>query len=139
MHHQSLIKYVAAALVCSAGALSSQDSLAGEKDTQLVSITPASQFGPANAKGSLGSARNSADSVQYMGCQSGFDGTNNWGQCDAKDSAGHTLSCYTTDSEYIATIRAMSSQTFVDFFASPSGDCIGFLLSNDSAEAVPLN
>jgi hypothetical protein len=139
MQYRSFVKVAAAALVCSAGAFSSQDTLAGQKNTSTVSITLGSPFEYDHATGTLGSARNSTDSVQKISCSSWFDGTNDGGNCSAKNAAGTVLTCTTTDPDYIAQIRSISGQTFVRFYAGSSGSCIGLTVSQSSINDVPVN
>jgi hypothetical protein len=138
MHHRSFVRYAAAALLCAAGAFSSQVTLAGEKLTQTVSIVGASQFGPANAKGSIGSVRNSADNTQRISCQTWFDGVNHGGLCSAKNAAGTTLTCTTTSPTDLARIRGMSGQMLVQFYEQ-GGLCVGFSTTTSSANEVPVN
>lgn len=78
-----------------------------------------------DALGSLGSARNSSDTVQYIGCEvySGTGSGNTTGYCYAKDAAAHYLTCRTTDSSLLATIRAMSGDCLLYFEADTSGLC----------------
>lgn len=70
---------------------------AGYKITVPVSVYSTS------FTGAMGSARNSADSLQYLFCRD--NGTNAF--CGARDSAGTSKSCTTTNPAHLNIIRSM--------------------------------
>lgn len=76
------------------------------------------------AVGALGSARNSADGTQYIGCATyGSAGSTRSMQCYANDSAGHYGSCSSSDATLVATAGTLSSNSYVTFNWNSSGTC----------------
>lgn len=70
-------------------------------------------------QGNLGSARYSADSVQYIGC------TNMGGSafCAARDAAGTVALCTTSNPTHLDVINAMNDGAFIVAFFDASGNC----------------
>jgi len=98
-----------------------------------------------HAEGSVGSARNSSDGVQYLYCsiQIGFNFPNSYQiACGARDSVGHTVSCTHTSGGnelYIdalfAAASSVSGDSYVSFDADTAGDCRNLYVENGSPEA----
>jgi hypothetical protein len=98
--------------------LPSTSAVAGVDSPRFVIISGAS------ASGSFGSARNSADSVQYMGCTVASDASGVSGAvCFARDSASVTRSCTTSVPEQMAIIRSLGSDSYLAFFWNSAGQC----------------
>lgn len=70
-------------------------------------------------QGSFGSARNSADNVQYLYCWD-FGAS---GQCGARDVQGQFRSCSTNDPVHISTIRGMDDTSYIRVYFDTSGVC----------------
>lgn len=119
-------------------ALSLTQANAGERKSNPVTI---SQYGTwIEATGSLGSARNSADGYQYIGCAILSQPVNGapWVNCAARDAANRYVSCWSPEQALVNTARAISSTSFVDFnFDSTTGLCITLRVSNDSTVEPP--
>ena len=113
-----------------AGLLISRSVRAGEKSRQEVVITgpDSTMYATVTAQGSIGSARNSADGVQFIGCDFGMTwGSNNpnWpqrtGGCAARDAAGHSISCWVPDGPnwdtYVHILSSMGPTPYISFTA----------------------
>lgn len=78
---------------------------AGTRTTEEVTITDASR----RAEGSLGSARASADSSQYIACTVYSSAGTNAMACAARDAAGLFRSCTSTAPNLVTAARAVQS------------------------------
>ncbi|MFY0527049.1 hypothetical protein ACN28I_29215 [Archangium gephyra] len=88
------------------------------------------------AEGSLGSARNSPDSQQMLGCRIVVNSYGApTGYCAARNASGVSGNCTTTDPEHIAQIRSISDDSFIAFSWNTSGTCTSFHISNFSTFA----
>src|SRR5687767_14603019 len=108
MQHRSLAQWLVLSVVCVAGGLTTRDSLAGSKANHFVSISGLT------AQGSLGGARNSADSVQQIGCsihQGSIGGLAHTDDvhCIAVTAAGAVLGCFTTNQEFFHVVDSINS------------------------------
>ena len=103
-------------------------AFAGYKITVPVTVT-ASSF-----TGSYGSARNSADALQYLFCRD--DGTSAF--CGARDSSGVTKSCTTSNAAHLNIIRGMVDTSRVGVSFNTSGTCTSIYQVNGSYYE-PLN
>ena len=112
--------------VLAAGLLSAT-ALAGMKTGQPVVIMDASKF----ANGELGYVRNTADTVQYIGCTTKGDA----GSCTARNSAGLTRSCSSTEARWVNTMRAVSGDTYLYFKWDADGKCVMVIVDNNSTPA----
>jgi len=83
---------------------------AGLKSGYEVIITTSGTV--TTAAGSIGKARNSADSVQYIFC---YSRNNNFGYCAARTSSSVYKACLTTDTNLIAVIQSVSIGTHLSF------------------------
>jgi hypothetical protein len=67
-------------------------ALAGYKGTYPVYVQPTFAYG------AMGTARNSTDGTQYIGCSVSYTSDNGWwADCQAKNSAGDYFYCWTND------------------------------------------
>jgi len=100
---------------------SSSVALAGLKSTYPVTIV----HSVTTAYGSMGSARNSADTGQYIECGAyHYAGSGPvYGGCNARDAAGATLTCSTHDPEVVRAIDTISSDSFLQFQVLTDGTC----------------
>lgn len=94
-------------------------AFAGLKGTYNV-VTTASSF-----SGSLGSARNSADAIQYIGCRD----QQTVAYCYARDAVGVSKSCTTTNPTHLAMIRGWTDSTYVRINFNTAGTCTNILQS----------
>ena len=79
--------------------------------------------------GALGSARNSSDSRQYIGCHVSND---NVAGCSARDQSGTSASCTTQISAQIATIKNVTDSSYVFASFGANGQCTSVTVSNRS-------
>jgi hypothetical protein len=107
-----------------AGLLVSTLVLAGFKAAQDVVISDSSQF----ANGMLGYVRNTSDTTQYVGCEA--FGTS--GYCFALNSAGTYRTCVTSDSNLVANIRSLNSDSYLLFYWNSNGQCTDVVVQNSS-------
>lgn len=89
---------------------------AGRKLTIPVSINTTA----GTASGSLGSARNSVDSTQYIGCYATLTTTTSHAGCVAVNAAGTYRSCYTYDAAFIEAIRTLTPDAHIEFAWDPA-------------------
>lgn len=92
------------------------------------------------ASGSLGLVRNTADTVQVIGCVvegvrgtgAGVAGTLST-HCYATDANGTSRNCISTDPELAAAALAVKSDSFVEFHWNGSvNTCVRIIANNDS-------
>ncbi len=105
---------------------------AGRKETWKVVVDTPNKV----AYGSLGSARNSSDSVQSIGCSVFYDTANSRNQvsCQATTAAGVTAQCGSQDPNLVQVALAIHSNSYVQFRWN-AGECTTIFVSNTSALA----
>jgi hypothetical protein len=108
-------------------------ALAGRKDGWPVTIDLVNK----RAYGSLGSARNSPDSYQMIGCSVHYDPVNgkNNVNCSAQDAAKNTAQCASQQPELVQIALGIGSDSFVQFSWDAAGECTGLHVGNDSSLA----
>jgi hypothetical protein len=106
------------------GILATASVMAGNRFAPVVFIDDGVRF----ASGSLGGAHNTADRVQLIGCTVGPFITN----CVARNSAGLTRSCFTSDTVLIANARAINGSSILSFSWNANGQCTGITVENTS-------
>jgi hypothetical protein len=85
------------------------------------------------AYGSIGSARNSADGVQYIGCSMEADSsTDPIAACFAEDATRTTVLCTSSSPRIVAAVQAITSLSFLDFQWDSDGTCTFVYLVNGS-------
>lgn len=115
-------------------AVLSGTAYAGLKSTIPVSINTANR----TASGALGSARNSADVVQHIGCYTYAMPASVTTFCQARDAAGTSVSCSTTAANLVQVVRGMSGDSHLWFSWNAAGTCTEIDLFNVS-QAAPKN
>lgn len=78
--------------------------------------------------GSIGSARNSADSVQYLSVVDG----GNFIVVRAKDSSGTSVQCVVQDSADFAALRGMSDSSLLSVYYDEVGNCTSVNVTTSS-------
>jgi hypothetical protein len=104
---------------------------AGWKTPGVVSFTDYAD-GTHAIRGSFGGVRNSSNSVEFLVCRA--DARSNGTRaalCTAKDAAGTTRSCNTTNATLIDAIRELDEQ-YVDVFYDANGTCTTILVTASS-------
>ncbi len=112
-------------------ALMSSLSFAGLKleDPVVVNLAIHEAFG------SIGSARNSEDSVQYIGCSIEADLTHDpMAACFAMDVTGTTVLCTSSSPRIVAAVQGISSLSFLDFLWDSEGNCTYVFLVSVSSD-----
>ena len=101
---------------------------AGYKSTDYAG-TDGSSYG----YGSIGDARNSGDANQYIGCDT-FEnsGGTMTSYCYARNSAGTSYYCYSTDPNFVATASTITESSYIDFDGPVGGVCTYIQVSNYS-------
>jgi hypothetical protein len=94
-------------------------SYAGQKLAYPVVI------GSNYAYGTLGTARNSADANQLIGCWAySSRGQAPFMDCSARNSAGTYVVCSSTDPDFVAQARSVKGDSYVYFSWDSTGTCI---------------
>jgi hypothetical protein len=105
---------------------------AGKKTTVVVQVIT----GTRTALGSLGSARNSADGVQMIGCAvSANAGSAPTLSCSATDSAGTVGSCVSSDQNLVQVLSSLQGDSWLKFTWDASGNCTFIQVQNNSTYA----
>lgn len=122
---------IAAALIGAMGGV----AFAGFKTSYPVVISTTYFW----AYGNMGAARNSADTSQRIGCYvwSNPGAGNTTGYCNAYDSGGHFMSCYTTDTNQIATMESASGDSYIYFTANSAGGTCALVEVMNNSEFEP--
>ena len=100
---------------------------AGVKSNAPVAVDTVNHRG----SGAVGSARASADGIQYIYCYA-VHGSSASAFCVARDAASTTVSCFTTDPNKVALVNAMTSYSYLYFEYDTSGLCTTLLVENAS-------
>lgn len=86
------------------------------------------------ASGALGTTRNTADNVQAIGCQIDTTASGTTGLCSATNSAGLSVNCTTSATDFLETIRSLKGDSFLRFTAASSGGtCTSIRVINNSS------
>ncbi|CAM3560131.1 hypothetical protein G4177_05900 [Corallococcus sp. ZKHCc1 1396] len=102
-------------------------SFAGTKVSSPVVVnTVARTF-----SGSLGSARNSADTQQLLICYTLTSGTT--AVCQARDASGVSVSCTTTNAALLAQVRSLNSDSYLQATYDVSGNCTDIVVGTGSS------
>src|SRR5262245_60566619 len=107
---------------------------AGQKITAPVSINDSAGL----ATGSLGSARNSADTVQRIACNTTAIAGKSFGLCTATNSLGKSHQCYSEDPHLVAAMRSIHAGSFVAFYWDKADNCTQIVVESGSELEPPL-
>jgi hypothetical protein len=83
------------------------------------------------AWGSMGTARASSDSNQYIGCATYASSTLHYATCYARDAAGTYGTCRTYEDRLIRVAETAGSDSVLEFFWTGS-TCTSIRVTNDS-------
>ena len=108
-------------------------AVGGMKTSEQVSITTVSSD-KLRVHGSLSGARNSADSVQYIGCKIRYD----FGYCWGRDASGRTAQCSSSQVGIMAAMRAVTAASYLDFTIQ-AGTCTNLEVATSSRWIAPVN
>lgn len=101
---------------------------AGTKTANEVKITDSSR----RAEGSLGSARASADSSQYLACTVHSSTTSIYMSCSARDAAGLYRSCASSSPQLVQAALSLSAGSMVVFTWDANYACQTLDVANGS-------
>jgi len=94
---------------------------AGSKCTSPVTVDSTNRW----ARGALGTARNSSDVTQGLSCTAYSYG---YVYCYARDAAGYSVSCGTSDPTYINTLQTLTSDSYIYFAFDSAGTCTSLVV-----------
>lgn len=107
-------------------------AFAGKKVSEGVFIDTVNRF----AYGALGSTRNTADTVQWIGCTvTGTSaGTNSYGGCSGANSSNTQFSCSVASNKIalMEAIRSINGDSRISVEWDASGNCTRIDVANDS-------
>ncbi|MFY1830818.1 hypothetical protein ACN47A_33215 [Myxococcus fulvus] len=107
---------------------------AGAKNYDPVSI----DLGTDRASGSLGDARNSADTRQFIGCSiTTFVGSAPTLGCFAYDVSGTFFACSSTNSDLMATARSITTDSTITFTRYPGTSICASLSVVNASHGAP--
>ena len=105
---------------------------AGSVSNQTVGFSTTST-GLEAASGGVRATRNSADTVQYIGCvRYTYDTGSNSALCYAKNAAGTLKQCTTNDPNMMRAAELMNSMSFLSFAINADGTCDRVIVTNTS-------
>lgn len=107
------------AMVAFGMAATSAPALAGFTANPTVTVNPVTRV----AQGALGSARNSPDNIQFIGCSVTDAGGVAFVTCSARGPAGNFATCTSNDPGKVAAASSINSDSFVVFRYNPRGVC----------------
>ena len=115
-------------------ALSGASAIAGYKTNPPIQTSPTAAFGP------MGTARNSADSIQYMGCELTSTTTYTNAICSARDANGVTYVCWTQNEQLLKAVAAMTDGAHIvfTFAAADPSQCTSISVKTSSRFAPPV-
>lgn len=108
-----------AAMVTLGMAASAATALAGLTANQTVTVNPITRV----AQGALGSARNSADNIQFIGCTVTDAAGVAFVTCSARGPGGNFATCTSNDPGKVAAASSINSDSFVLFRYNAQGAC----------------
>jgi hypothetical protein len=111
--------------------LAGTGALAGSKIVRNVYVS--SSTGGGYAYGSLGNARTSSDTVQYIGCTTSSGSAGDVAMtCFAKSSSGITGSCTSSVPALVEDARSVTADAYIDFRWDGAGKCLQLTVSHAS-------
>ena len=101
-------------------------ALAGEKASYPVVV------GDSYAYGTTGSARNSADTQQKIGCEIWAGPGYRNAYCAARNSSGVQRSCWTDDPQMLEVASTVTTDSYISFSFNTGGACTFIFVRNGS-------
>lgn len=129
---------IPAALAATVLAMVCATASAGEKAEVPVTLEINGLGQVTRAYGMAGTARNSADAQQIIACFVSATSTGVQGGCEAKNAAGVSTMCITSNASLMAAVQAVRTDSYIDFSRSSAGQCTGIYVANGSPNAVRL-
>ncbi|MFY0572752.1 hypothetical protein ACN28E_54225 [Archangium lansingense] len=113
-------------------ALLGMTAWAGYKNSHTVSVTIGSNGSGGAASGSLASARNSSDTVQYIGCETHAYGGGSEIMCFARASNGTFGSCYSSNPVIVAIVQSIKGDSEIEIQWNSGSECTFVSVGNHS-------
>ena len=101
----------------------------------LVSFNP---DGSGGASGALGTARNSANQVEFIGCVLHGSRGNVFASCSVRDAAGTFMGCVARDPAFLEVLKSVTSDAVISFFWDAQGNCTEIAIETASNDAPKL-
>lgn len=120
---------LALALLCAA-------ATAGDKSDVPVTLVTNSSGQVTRAYGMIGTARNSADTKQLIGCFISAAGSSLQAGCEAQNAAGANTMCFSSNAGVIAAVQSVGPDSYIDFARDSGGSCTSVYVANSSSTAV---
>ncbi|WP_164018208.1 hypothetical protein [Pyxidicoccus trucidator] len=122
MQTKTMKQWMAAAAV--GVVLAGPVALAGDRIVLPVVINTVAR----KAEGAIGSARNSADVLQYIGCSISATTVGTSINCVARNSAGTQVSCSSTSPNLVTAALSIQTDDFLRFDYDAAGQCTAVTL-----------
>lgn len=112
--------------------------VAGSALAGAVSNVPVTFFtesnGQLSVKGNLRTVRNTADTVQYIGCSIYAYASGSYSiVCTSRDATGQTRNCQTGDANMIKQAQSINPASYIYFSLKPDGvTCDRLIVVNES-------
>lgn len=107
-------------------------AVAGSNGGQPVNIWTDGS-GQLNANGTFKNTRNSADSVQYIGCSLfSYDTGTFYANCYAYSATGQYVSCTTSDANMLKAVQTLNPASYLYFVVNADGSCDRIITGNAS-------
>jgi hypothetical protein len=115
------------------GTLGSNLANAGAKSSAPVTVNPST------ASGSLGGARNSANSTEYIGCSTSWSATQGATvTCSGRDAGNESFSCSTDDPGALEAARSINGDSYLHVVWNALGQCT-YLAVYNASQYQPKN
>jgi len=121
MQARMLAKVMLPTVIAGTLAVGARDSEAGQVITIPVQLYTDSSSGLRAAKGTLRDARNSEDSLAYIGCLRSSTADSNVLLCTARDGAGNFLMCSAWNTPLVDAINGMNASAQIRFQVASDG------------------
>jgi len=117
------MKYIIVGAALSGFLLMGDGSATAGRRSDFPTLMTLQPDGSGRATGALGASRNSANDLEYIGCEvaAGAEGTT--AACVATDAAHNFRVCFTSDPALIEVLKDMTSDAYVDFSWDAAGRC----------------
>lgn len=129
------MKFAMCAALAAATALSGA-ALAGERVNVPVTFETNPQGQVYRAYGMIGTARNSSDGQQTIGCFVAAVGPGLQAGCEAKNAIGAVISCTSGAANMVAAAQAVGPDSYIDFIRDPAGTCTSIYVANSASNPV---
>jgi len=126
----------AAALAATMWAMLCGAAVAGDKGDVPVTLQTNSSGQVIRAFGMIGTARNSADTKQLIGCFISTSGTSLQAGCEAQNAAGANTMCFSANANIVAAVQSVGPDSYIDFARDSAGNCTSLYVANGSVTAV---